>query len=85
MDAYTQERLEEALSRAYNYGSRAGWKAESLSTSYIGTVERQDRVYDLYVDTRGSYWHKTRIRTEHGLVSEEEAIFGRKIKRYRRG
>lgn len=85
MDAYTQEQLEEALSKAYNYGSRAGWKAEGLDTSYIGTVERQERLCDLYVDTRGNYWYKVRVRTERGIVSEEEAIFGKKIKRYRRG
>ena len=85
MDAYTQERLEEALSKAYNYESRAGWKAEGLSTSYIGTVERQERLYDLHVDTRGSYWYKVRIRRERGIVSGEEAIVGKKIKRDRKG
>lgn len=50
----------------------------------IGTVERDDQLYDLYVDTGGSYWFKTMIRTDHGLVTEEEAIFGKKIKRHRR-
>ena len=77
----TQQGLEERLKDAYNYGSRARWGAQDLPTTYVGTVRQEERICDLYVDTSGRYWYKTRIMTEDGPVSECVAIFGREIKR----
>ena len=54
---------------------------QDLPTTYVGTVRRGDRIYDLHVDTAGRYWHKTMVMTDHGPVSESVAIFGREIKR----
>lgn len=73
--------LEDALKRAYSYESRAGWGAQDLQTTPIGTIERQGRLYDLYVDTGGSYWYKVRIRTDQGPLPESVAIFSREIRR----
>lgn len=73
--------LEEKLKDSYNYGSRAGWGVQDLPATYVGTVRRGDRIYDLYVDTAGRYWHKAMVMTDQGPVSESVAIFGREIKR----
>lgn len=83
---YMQEQLEGFLKEAWSYESRAGWDAEGLSTEFIGTVQRQERLYDIYVDTSMNYWCTVRIITEQGIVSEYEAIFGcPERKRYRDG
>lgn len=70
--------LEEARRQAYNYESRRGWGVENLPTRFVGTMDRGREILDFYVDSRGNYWYKTRIRTERGIVSEYEAIFGKK-------
>lgn len=87
MQHYTQEQLEAFLKDAWSYENRAGWEAEGLATEFIGTVQREERLCDIYVDTAGNYWYKVRIMTERGIVSEFEAVFGYpewKRRKYRR-
>lgn len=69
---------------------RAAWdRARSIESIpenagkliYIGKRIMDDRVFLFYQDASGNYWYKTRIITENGIVSEYEAIFGRKEKR----
>jgi len=73
---YTQRQLEECLKYAYSYENRAGWDAKELSTTCIGTVQRGNRIYDVYVDTNHSYWFKNKIIRDGKIMSEYEAIFG---------
>lgn len=68
--------LEECLKGAYNYESREGHGVAGLSTEFVGTVKRGNRLYDLHRDTAGNYWFEVRVITERGIVSEYEAIFG---------
>lgn len=85
MNEDAQTELEDALKKAYSYESRAGWGAQDLTTAFVGTVDKGERVYDLYVDSAGNYWHKVRIRTKSGPAPEREAIFGkRKVRRFQR-
>ena len=76
MQHYTQGQLKEFMKDAWSYESRAGWEAEEFTTKFIGTVQQEERFYDIYVDTEGNYWYKVRIMTGRGIVSEYEAIFG---------
>ena len=76
-DSYTQDELEEILSRAFSYESREGHGYDHLETEYIGTVQRGKYFYDVYLDTGGHSWYLVRIQTEYGVVSEYEAVFGR--------
>lgn len=48
---------------------------------YIGEKILNDRIYLLYRDASWNYWYKTQIITKAGIVSEYEAIFGRKGKK----
>lgn len=73
---YTQEQLKIRLKQAWNYESRDGWGAENLKTWMIGTVKRENKLYDIYADEKDNYWYKVRVITERGIVSEYEAIFG---------
>lgn len=73
---YTRAGLEECLKEAYSFECRAGWEADGLGTEFIGTVRREDRLYDLYVDTEKNYWYTVRIITDTGIKSEYEAVFG---------
>lgn len=77
---YTQEQLEECLKDAYTYENRAGHEKEHLETEFIARMKRPyGRIVDLYKDTEGNFWFKEYRETEHGIVTLEEAIFGRKI------
>ncbi len=84
---YTQERLEIFLKEAWSYENRAGWDAEEFETEFLGTLQRENRLYDIYVDTENNYWYAVRVITEKGIVSEYESIFGhpeRERRKYRR-
>ena len=72
---YTRAGLEECLKEAYSYECRSGREADGLSTEFIGTVRRENRLYDLYEDTERNYWYTVRIITDSGIVSEYEAVF----------
>lgn len=76
MQRYTQEQIEACLKDAWSYENREGWGAENLDTEYVGTVRRGKELNDLYVDTEGNYWFKTRIITDSGVISAHESIFG---------
>lgn len=76
MQQYTQKKIRECLKNAWSYENREGWGAEDLETEYVGTIKRGEELTDLYVDTAGSYWFKTRMITDHGVISSHEAIFG---------
>lgn len=73
---YTQEQLEEFMKHAYSYESREKHEAAGFATSFIGTVQLGNRLYDLFADTGGNFWYINRIITNKGIVSEYEAIFG---------
>lgn len=73
---YAEKELKEKLKTAYNFEARAGHGKENLPTVQIGTVKRGNRLYDLYEDSSNSVWFKERVITDHGIVSEFEAIFG---------
>lgn len=76
--AYTQQYLQECMLGAYSYESRAGWDADKVPTEYLGAVRIGNRIYDMYEDRDGRHWYKVKVATENGIVSEYEAIFGRK-------
>lgn len=86
MSNIIQKDIKKLLSKAYSYENRAGHGCEHLETEYVGTVERGDRLYDVFIDSRGNSWFLMRFKTDHGIVSEYEKIFGHpepKIKRPR--
>ena len=45
MNEDAQMELEDALKKAYSYESRAGWGAQDLTTAFVGTVDKGERVY----------------------------------------
>lgn len=74
-----------AQREAYTIENMAAHGAGGSSVTYIGTISSGDRLSDYYRDEAGRYWFRERIRMPGGLiVSEEEAIFGRKLKGGRR-
>lgn len=72
-----QNNLAALLADAYSYESRDKHGAAHRETEYVGSVQKDERIYDIYVDEAGSSWYKTRIVTGSGIVTEYEAIFGR--------
>lgn len=44
----------------------------------VGEEIKGNRIYLFYVDGAGQYWYRVNVRTENGVVSEKEAIFGKK-------
>lgn len=77
---YTQEELEELLSGAYSVESRAG-HGKSGAVCRIGTVQRGNRLYDVYMDRDSECWYGVRIITKRKTMSEFESIFGRPERR----
>lgn len=81
---YTQEQLEIFMKDAWSYENRSGWGAEELATEYIGAVKKGRYIYDLYIDTGGKYWYKTRVITECGVMTTHEATFGYPYQEWKR-
>ena len=54
---------------------------ETRDVEYVGTRTEGRRRYLLYKDTGGMGWYRTQILTEQGWQEEEEAIFGKKIRK----
>lgn len=79
-----QNDLAALLASAYSYESREKWCTAHLETEFVGTLQKGNRLYDLYTDEAGNVWYKTRIKTRNGTVSEYEAIFGIPEPRYRK-
>ncbi len=72
------ETVEEKLARAWSTtDDRKIWNC-----TYAGMVIRGTRVLKVYEDEEGDTWYKTYyIDTETGeLLTEEEHIFGRKLR-----
>ncbi len=52
-------------------------------TKYIGSETMKDNwILDYYRGPDGRYWHGRRKWKDGRIISEEEAIFGREIRRY---
>lgn len=73
--------LEPAFQNAYSIESRSGHGAEDLEVEYIGTIQKKNRLYLMYMDSVGDYWYKTLIQTTQGSKTLYQAIFGRKEKK----
>lgn len=74
----TANKLEDALKHAYSIENMEGHGAAGREIDHIGTVEFNERLYLLYQDNNGNYWYRVKRRTRKGIVSEYEAIFGKK-------
>ena len=72
--------LEPAFKNANSIENMAGHGAEGVEVEYIGTVQKKNRLYLLYMDSVGGYWYKTLIQTPQGSQTLYQAIFGRKEK-----
>ncbi|RDY30165.1 hypothetical protein [Lachnotalea glycerini] len=56
-------------------------KGSSSGMKYIGYTEDKDgRVSIFYKDANGDYWFESYKRVDGKLITEEEHIFGRKLK-----
>jgi hypothetical protein len=73
---YTDEELRECLKKAFSYENRAGHKKDGLSIALIGTVRQGNKLVEVYEDTERNYWYLNKYRTDRGIVSEYEYIFG---------
>lgn len=82
--------LEEARSNAYSLEKREKQDGlEYLGSEIPGAQKRAGvdswHVYDYFKDSDGEHWYQTRVLLPSGeLLSMEEWIFGRKIKKYKR-
>lgn len=54
---------------------------ETRDVEYVSTRTEGSRRYLLYKDTDSMGWYRTQILTEQGWQEEEEAIFGKKIRK----
>ncbi len=80
----SEEIYEEAYNEAFSIGSienhEVGYRAGD--TKYIGSVTLKDNwIFDFYRGPDGRYWHERRKWKDGRIISEEEAIFGHKIRR----
>ena len=71
MSNVIQRDLNKLLSKAYTYENRAGHGCEHLETTYVGSVERGKRIYDVYIDSRGNSWFLIRFKTDHGTAFKQ--------------
>lgn len=76
MDA--NEELKVAFKNAFSL------KGDTSGLKYIGTMQRGNRVQSFYKDDEGNYWYETKFKTDHGIISDEEFVFGKKINRIRK-
>lgn len=77
-------KLKEYLKSAYSYESRAGHGKEELNTELLGSVQvSENKAYEVYKDTEGNYWYKTKFIKDGEIISDEEYIFGKRKKRRR--
>ncbi|OYO84337.1 hypothetical protein CG709_15300 [Lachnotalea glycerini] len=60
-------------------------KGSSSGMRYIGAVEYKDgNVNKFFKDENGDYWFESWRRVNDKLITEEEYIFGKKIKSFRK-
>lgn len=73
--------LEVAERNAYSIENMEGHEAQNREVTYIGTIQRKNRLYMMYKDSAGDYWYKVMIQTPQGAISEYQSIFGKREKR----
>jgi len=69
---YSPAELETMLKEAYSLESME----KNSETSFVGTVRKGRRLFDLMIDKEKHYWYTVRIDTGKEIVSEFEAVFG---------
>jgi len=69
----SNEELKVAFENAFSL------KGDTSRLEYIGTIQKGNRVQSFYKDNEGNYWYETKFKTDYGVVTEEEYIFGRKL------
>lgn len=71
--------MEELRKNAYSLGSK---EEEDGGVTYLGMRVEENQVTKYYQSQNGKYWHKRCFLKDGEIISEEEYIFGRKIKKY---
>lgn len=79
-----ENELNKALKEAWNLENSSAHGVDDPDVEEIGIVDKGERRYILLKDTSGRYWYQMMIRVDGIYVSEEEAVFGRKIKKQMR-
>ena len=74
--SYTKEELEACLKDAFSLENREGHEKAGLNVWQVGTVQRGNKLVDVYEDAERNHWYQNRFITDHGIVSEFEYIFG---------
>ena len=59
--------------------------AEGRTVDYLGSTTSGHIVRDYYRDNAGAWWYKDRIRANGRIVSVETYLFGKEIKKRKRG
>lgn len=79
------EGMEEKLARAWSIENMYQHKDRAENLTYIGSVIVETRVYRIYEDSDGDTWYKTgHVDTITGeIMTDEEKIFGRKLRKKR--
>lgn len=75
------DNLTEEIKEAWPVECMAAHEAEGRDLAYHSENWIGNRKYTYYKDDQGSFWFKVSIATEHGVLPEEEAIFGTQRKR----
>lgn len=83
-EAYSQAELEVMIKDAYSVENRAAHGKGEETLTLAGTLQRGNRLYDVYRQKDGTCWYGVRVVTPHGIVSEYEAVFGRPEKEKKR-
>lgn len=81
MTKVTANEIEIAIREAYSL------RDDKSSTGMKEIYQREDkngRITIFFKDDEGNYWFKTKYRINGEIVSEEEYIFGKKLKNERR-
>ena len=73
--------LSKAWEQAWSLENIDAHEEAGKNLQYIGSREKGNRIYDFFQDDQGHYWYRVRIRRSDGqAVSEEEGIFGHRIR-----
>lgn len=72
------------LEKAWQNARSIESKEEHIRAAIIGRTRCGDRIYVFYRDASGNYWYETRFWNGREEISEEEYIFGRRLKAYPR-
>lgn len=76
--------LKMAYASAWSIENMEGHGAANRGVEYIGSTCDGDRITDYYKDVCGGYWYRKRAIVNGGIVSMEQKIFGKRIKKYKR-